>query len=492
MKAKLRAAALLWAAGAALATATGAQVQRVEDLKYPPLPPFEIPQPERLVLGNGMVVMLLEDHELPLIEATVLIRTGSRFDPADQAGLAALGASALRSGGTASLPGDALDDALENRAAKIEIEAEEDLTRASLSSLGPDFTRVLPLLAEVLRRPAFEEGKVEVARNQAVTQASRQNDNPGRIALRELRKIVYGGDSPYGRTETVETLARIRRDDLVAWHRAAFHPNRMVFGLVGDFQREEVLPLIHAAFGDWPRGPEWRPEDAPYRRQPSPGVYYIEKRGINQASIQMGHLGTLVSDPDFYALEVLNQVLSGTFSSRLFANVRTRKSLGYSVWGAIDSEWSHPGLTSLSLSTRAETTGAGVEALLEEARNLTASPPTEAEVDKARQSLLNSFVFRFDAPREVLSRQLLLEAHGYPLDWLSRYRAGIEAVTIDQVRQAARHLRPQDLTILVVGPNQGADRPLTDFGQVTLVALPPASNPQATGTARSTRETGRP
>ncbi|HYU36042.1 MAG TPA: pitrilysin family protein [Thermoanaerobaculia bacterium] len=480
---KLRLAALLLAAGWSLSAA--AQVSRVEDLHYPPLPPFAIPQPERLVLGNGLVVMLLEDHELPLVDATVLIRTGSRFDPADQAGLAVLGARAMRAGGTGSLPGDALDGYLESRAAEIEITAEEDLTRATVSSLAADFPQVFRVFADLLRRPAFDAPEVEVARTQAITDVSRRNDNPGKVALRELRRIVYGADSPYGRAETPATLGAIRRENLIGWHAAAFHPDRMVLGLVGDFQRKEAVALIRQVFGDWPRGAAWHPQPASYRQQPAPGVYYVEKPGIAQSSIQMGHLGVLVSDPDFYALEVLNQVLSGSFSSRLFADVRTRKSLGYAVWGAVDSEWDHPGLASLYLSTKAETTGAGVEALLEEARSLTELPPTEEEVSRARQGLLNSFVFRFDSPREVLARQLLLEYHGYPLDWLSRYRAGIEAVTSDQVRRAARHWRPDDFTILVVGPNQGRDKPLTDFGTVTVLA-------GASAPARPDVDAGRP
>jgi len=478
MRFHLRVPVLLAAASLLLPAAAAAQATRAGELRYPPLPAFDIPQPERVVLDNGMVVMLLEDHELPLVDATALIRTGSRFDPADKVGLAGLGAEVLRSGGTQSMPGDALDDFLESRAAAIEVNAGDGETRATLSSLKPDFPQVLRVFADVLRRPAFDNAKLEVARNQAIAEVSRRNDDAGRVAAREFRKVVYGADSPYGRTETFATLGSIRRDDLVAWHRTSFYPDRIVLGLVGDFQREEALRLIREAFGDWQKGPAWKPPEAPYRRQPSPGVYYVEKDDVTQSYVQMGHLGVLVSDPDFYALEVLNHVLSGSFASRLFNNVRTRKGLAYSVFGGVDSEWDHPGVASLFLSTKTETTAAGIEALLEEARNLQALPPTQDEVEKARQSLLNSFVFRFDTRREVLARQLLLEYYGYPLDWLSRYRSGIEAVTVEQVRQAARRLRPEEFTILVVGPSQGMEKPLSTFGPVTRVDVSLPEPPQ--------------
>ncbi|HVR96682.1 MAG TPA: pitrilysin family protein [Thermoanaerobaculia bacterium] len=462
---------LLLAAALALPVAVAAQATRAGDLRYPPLPRFDVPQPERVVLDNGMVVMLLEDHELPLVEATALIRAGARFDPAGKVGLASLGTEVMRSGGTESMPGDTLDDFLESRAASVELNADEDMAQARLSSLKADFPQVLRVFADVLRRPAFDAAKLEVARTQALAEVARQNDDAGQVMSREFRKIVYGADSPFARRESFATLGGIRREDLVAWHRDAFHPDRILLGLVGDFQREEALRLIREAFGDWPRGPQWKPAEAAFRRQASPGVYHAEKDDVTQSYIEIGHLGVRIDDPDYYALEVLNQVLSGSFASRLFSNVRTRKGLAYAVGGGVFSDWDHPGLAVLYVSTKTETTAAGIEALLEEARNLKAQPPTAQEVEKAKQSLLNSFVFRFDTRREVLARQLLLDYFGYPLDWLSRYRAGVEAVTVEQVRQAARHLRPEEFAILVVGPASGLDKPLSTFGKVTPVDI---------------------
>jgi zinc protease len=477
--------ALLLTAALVLPAGAAAQATRAGELRYPPLPRFDIPQPERVVLDNGMIVMLLEDHELPLIEATALIGAGSRFDPADKIGLARLGSEVMRAGGTESMPGDALDDFLESRAAAVELSADEDMAQARLSSLKADFPQVLRVFADVLRRPAFDAGKLEVARTQALTEVARQNDDAGQVMSREFRKIIYGSDSPFARRETYATVGGIRRDDLVAWHRAAFHPDRILLGLVGDFQRDEALRLIREAFGDWQRGPQWKPAEAAFRKQPSPGIYHVEKNDVTQSYIEIGHLGLRNDDPDYYALEVLNQVLSGSFASRLFANVRTRKGLAYAVGGGVFSEWDHPGLAVLYVSTKTETTAAGIEALLEEARNLKAQPPTAEEVEKAKQSLLNSFVFRFDTRREVLARQLLLEYFGYPLDWLSRYRAGVEAVTVEQVRQSARHLRPEDFAILVVGPATGLDKPLSTFGKVTPVDI---TIPGADGQGRQGRK----
>jgi len=462
-----------------LPAAAPAQAVHAEDLRYPPLPKFEIPRPERVVLDNGLVVMLLEDHELPLVEVTAVVRAGGRLDPADKIGLARLGAQVLRTGGSETRPGDQLDDWLDGRGAVIEANADGDVARAVLSSLTRDFPDSLRVFADVLRRPAFDAGKLEVARNQAIGFLSRQNDEPDEVLVREFRKLIYGADSPYARTETYATLGAIRRDDLVAWHRQAFHPDRMVLGLVGDFRTADALALIRAAFGDWPRGPQGGLPEATWKKQASPGVYWAEKKDVTQSNIVLGHLGVRKDDPDYYALEILNSVLSGTSSSRLFSHVRSQKGLAYSVFGQVGSDWDHPGMTLLFVATKTQTTGAAIQALLDEARAIqTTQPPTEEEVAKARQSLLSSFIFTADTPRKVMSQQLSLEVYGYPLDWLARYRAGLEAVTPAQVREAAvRHLHPDDFSILVVGTGEGRDRPLTDFGKVTMVDMTLAARP---------------
>jgi zinc protease len=472
---------LLLALGLALPAAAAAQVTRAEELRFPPLPRFDIPRPERVELENGMVVMLLEDHELPLVEATAFIRGGSRLDPAELTGLARLGAEVMRTGGTQAMAGDALDDYLESRAAAIEVRADDDHIQASLNSLKADFPDVLRAFADVLRRPAYDPRKLEVARNQAVSEVSRQNDDAGEISFRELKKAVYGPDSPYAVTESFASLGKIRRDDLAAWHRDTFHPDRVILGLVGDFQRDEALRQIRAAFGDWPRGAAAKAPEAAWRKQPSPGVYYARKDDVTQSFITMGHLAGLRSDPDYYAIELLNQLFSGSFSSRLVDDLRTRKGLAYSVFGQLDSGYDHPGMAFLFVSTKTQTTGASIDALLEEARNLTAQPPTDEEVAKARQALLSSFVFNYDTRREVLTRQITLEYFGYPLDWLSRYQVGIEGVTTAQVRAAARHLRPEDFAIVVVGPGEGMDKPLTAFGKVTPIDVSPPAQPAPGG-----------
>ncbi len=445
----------------------GAQAAKVSELHFPPLPAQEIPRPERVVLDNGMVVMLLEDHELPLVEAIALVHAGSRLDPAAKAGLAELTADVMRTGGTAKQTGDQLNDFLEGKAARIETQTTDDYARVSMSSLKADFPQVLGVFADVLRHPVFAENPLEVARGAARAQVARQNDDPGDILFREFKRVAYGKDSPYGWTPTFASLGGLTRDDLVAWHRAHFQPQGVVLGLVGDFRREEALRLVKEAFGDWPRGTTPKETAVPYRTTPAPGVYYVEKNDVTQSNIIMGGLGILKNNPDYYANEVVNQVLSGSFASRLFA-IRAQQGLAYSVFGRVSAEWDHPGMTFLFISTKTQTTGAAIDALLAEARGMTAKPPTEEEVAKGKQGILNAFIFQSDSKRKILTQQLNYEYFGYPLDWLTRYRAGIEAVTVAQVRAAAaKYIHPEQFEIVVVGPATGTDKPLSTYGKVT-------------------------
>jgi zinc protease len=451
-----------------------------------PPPRFEIPRPQRVALDNGMVVMLLEDHELPLVTVTALLRTGSRLDPPAKLGLGALAGELLRSGGIArgvdrdlapagALSGDALDDLLESRAATIEVEIADDSASASLSCLEQDFAGLLPLFAAMLRHPAFDAGKLGLARDLAKGRLQRENDDPEAVLWRELARLVYGPDSPYGRTPTFATLDAIDRADLVAWHDHDVQPQGVVLGLVGDFRAADALAAVRTAFAGWPRGAFQAAgvESFPYRRQPNPGLFVVDKSDMSQSEVAMGHLGVVRNDPDFAAIEVLNEVLSGSFASRLVSHVRTEQGLAYEVEGRIGAGWDHPGLAALNLSTKTRTTAAGVAALLGEARDLTAKPPTDEEVARARQSILASFVFHADSPAKVLDQQLVFELFGYPPDRLERYRAGVEAVTTAAVRQAAaRHLHPDQLTILVVGPAESGDRSLAPFGKLTPLPLP--------------------
>ena len=444
-----------------------AQVKHVQELKYPPLPELVIPEPERVVLQNGMVVLLMEDHELPLVNISAFIQTGARLEPQDKIGIASLTGTVLRTGGTTKQSGDELDEFLEGKAAMIETGIGETAGTASMSCLTDDFPQVLSIFGDILRTPAFAPEKLEIAKNRMMAGIARQNDNPDEIVSREFKKLVYGSESPYTWSPTYASVLSITQEDVVHWHETYFHPNRIILGLVGDFKKDHAVALLNTVFGDWQRGAERKDSMAFIQEQTPAGMFYVEKNDMTQAKIAMGHLGIRRDHPDYYSLVVMNQILSGSFGARLFSNIRSKQGLAYDVQGGVGLQWDHPGMAILSMSTKTQTTGKGIDALIAESQKMVSDPPTEDEVTKAKASILNSFVFSVDSPAKVLSRYLTYEYYGYPSTWLQTFRGGIEQVTVTQVREAAkRHLRPHDFAILVVGPREGTKPALMRYEDI--------------------------
>lgn len=451
-----------------LATPALSQVERVEQLPYPPLPEIKVPEPTRVVLDNGMIVLLLEDHELPIVSVSARIRTGARLEPIEKIGLAGLTGTVMRSGGTTTRAGDALDDYLEGKAASIETGISTTVGSASMNCLIDDFEEVVQVFVDVLRNPSFAPEKLAIAKNQIMAGIARQNDNPDGIVKREFTKLVYGKDSPYAAQETYATIGSITREDLVAWHQKYYHPNRVILGLVGDFKTDDALALVKRVFGQWPKGPEFTDPEVPFQTSTEAGVYYVEKNDMTQAKIIIGHMGLIRMHPDYHPMVITNQILSGSFGARLFSRIRSKKGLAYDVHGGVGFGWDYPESANFSMSTKTETTQAGIDALIEEAdKIMKTDPPTDEEVQNAKASLLNSFVFSVDSPGKVLGNFLTYEYYSYPSDWMTRFRHGIERVTTDQVRRATQqHIKPDQFVILVVGPRKGTASALARYKKV--------------------------
>ncbi len=442
-----------------------------EQIKNPPLPPFHPQQPTRVELENGMVIFLQEDHELPLINGIARIRGGSRDEPAAKAGLVGLLGASWRTGGTKSKTGDQLDDVLEAQAARIETSGSADSTTMSWSCLKQDMDSLLPIFVELLQQPEFREDKLDLAKTQQNTSISRRNDNFLAIAGREGSKLAYGADNPYARVPEYYTVGAVTRDDLLAWHHAYVHPNNIILGVVGDFDSKEMEAKLRAAFGSWPKGPE-APTTAIDFQHPKPGIYFAAKEDVNQSAIFMVDLGITRNNPDYYAVEVMNEVFGGGFSSRLFSNVRSRKGLAYAVFGSLGSAFDHPGVLQIGMTTKSQTTATSIDALREELDNLEKNPATAEEMQRAQDSILNSFVFRFDSKDKILRERLGYEFYGYPADFLERYRDAIEKVTAaDVARVAHQYVHKDQLAVLVVGNAADFEKPLASFGPVTGVDI---------------------
>ena len=339
-------------------------------------------------------------------------------------------------------------------------------------------------------KPEFRADKIDLAKRQLNTSISRRNDEPFEIAFREAAKLVYGADSPYARVPEYATVAAVTRDDLLNWHRQYVHPNNIILGVEGDFDSSAMEAKLREAFDSWPRGPAAPKIQASFHG-PKPGIYFVSKDDVTASTLQMVGLGTTRNNPDYYAIEVFNQFFGGSFSSRLFSDIRSKKGLAYAVGGGIGTNYDHPGVLRLYLGTKSATTAAAIDAFNAELNALKTNPATLEELNKAKEAILNSFVFRFDSKDKVLRERMTYELYGYPADFLERYREGIAKVSIEDVsRVAEKYVHKDQLATLVVGKAADFDKPLSTYGTVTNLDITIPSPPGAPKAATASNSAG--
>ena len=478
---------LLVAAILAPATYATAQATTWKQIPIPPLRSFKPQQPKRIELSNGMVIFLQEDHELPLVNGTARIRGGQSSEPSNKTGLVDIYGEVWRTGGTKSQTGDQLDDFLEVRAAKVETGGGPDSTSISFSCLKGDLDDVFKAFVDVLQNPEFRDDKIDIAKKGEEDNISRRNDDVGEIAHREAAKLAYGADNPYARVPEYATVAAITRQDLIDWHDKYVHPNDIILGISGDFDSTAMEARLRAAFEPWPKGESFPPfPKTELQYTPAkPGFYLILKEDVNQSNIRMVALGTSRDNPDYYALSVFNEAFGGGFSSRLFNDIRTKRGLAYGVGGGVGTNFGHPGMIQIAMGTKSQSTVDAIQAIDEDIDDLSTHPITAEEIQRAKDAILNAFVFRLDSPDKILAERMVYEYYGYPADWLDKYQTEVKKVTADDVnRVATKYLHKDQLAILVVGNMKEFGKPLSSLGPVKEIDItipPPPGAKQAEG-----------
>ena len=461
------------------------QAQPWKQIPIPPLHPFHPTQPKRIELKNGLVILLQEDHELPFINGFIEMRGGSRDEPAAKTGLVGLYSDAWRTSGTASKDGDQLDDLLEAKAAKVETGGDTDSTSVSWSCLNKDEDQVYGIAIDLLEHPVFKDDKLMLAKQQAAAGIVRRNDDASGIAEREAAKLVYGPDSPYTREPELATIKAVTLADLKQWHDKTIVPNNMIIGVEGDFDAATMEKTLRNTFESLPRGTAW-PKPTGEFPGPKRGVYVVDKSDVNQSNVQIVGLGTLRNNPDYFALSIMNEIFGGGFGSRLFQDVRTKQGLAYEVGGGYGSSYDHPGMFRVLAATKSESTIKATQAMLTEIADLKTKPFTDDELKRAKDQVLNSFIFNYDTKEKVLAAAAKLEFYGYPADFLEKYRDGVEHVTTaDLERVAKKYIDTSKLAVLVVGNQQEFGTPLTELGlgaphpiDITIPGMPEQGPPQ--------------
>ncbi len=435
---------------------------------------FLPPEPERVVLDNGMVVYLLEDHELPLIRLTASMRTGGWLDPSDKVGLAAITGSVMRTGGGGGFTAKEVDEELEHFAGRVSIGIGKQSGYALLDVLRKDFTRGLEIFASLLRTPAFEPARVQLAKLQVIEGIRRRWDNPGSVVSREFVKMLYGKSHPTARETSIESVQGIMREDLVAFHRNTIHPNGMILGVTGDFKTEEMLASLRQVFGDWKKGavPDLKIADVPEKEARRPAVRFIKKE-TSQTHLRVGHLSVKENDPDYVSLAVANDILGGSsFRSRLFNDVRTKRGLAYSVGSRLNTGVHDQGVWLMRAETKMASTQEVIEQFIANIERMRTELVSDTELAEAKESYINSFVFSFSSPSAIVRRLIELEYDGLPKDFLQELRDKVVRLTKNDILKASqKHLHPDRLKIVAVGSGETLPEVLSTFGEVKEIKL---------------------
>lgn len=443
-----------------------------ENISFPEINNFEMPELDIFELENGIRVYMVQDSELPLIDLTVLVRTGGIQVPDDKVGLQNLTGSVMRSGGSVNYPDAVLNEMLEDRAAEMETDIGFSSGSARMNVLAEDFETLLPVFVDLLVNPAFPAERLELAKTQQRSSIARRNDDQGAVANREFQRLVYGEGSKYARRIEYATLDNISRDDVVAFHRQAFVSRNLMIGVTGDFDPVQMRQWITDAFAAVPAGDRNQLDFPEVDYAFEPGLFFIDKADVNQSYVLLGHIGGMRDNPDYAALQVMNRVLSGGFSSRLMQVVRSELGLAYSVFGNYGSGLYFPGSFTAGVMTQSESTADAIDAIIAQIRRLQDEPISEAELNQTRDQFLNTLVFQYPGVSAVLRERMDNDYAGLPPDTFEQLVAQIQQVTVADVQRVAqRYLRPDALKILVVGNGRELGDQLSRFGEVQTVDI---------------------
>lgn len=476
--------ALAFAAAAIVALSTLLPAQERPDRSKPPAlgpaPQLKLPPIQKHRLGNGLAVWVIEQHEVPLVQVNLLVRAGSADDPAGKFGLASLTAAMLDegAGGRSALQ---IADEIEFLGAALTSSSSFDASTVRLNVPVAKLADALPVMADVALRPAFPREDLERLRQERLTALLQARDDPAAVAPVAFTRLVYGTQHRYGTAEmgTETTLKGFSVDDLRTFHDSRYRPSAATLVVVGDIQPATVLPLLEKAFGGWkgatavPRGS--LPQAArPAARQ----VYLVDMPGAAQSQIRIGSIGAPRSTPDYFALQVLNTILGGSFTSRLNQNLREQHGYAYGAASRFDMRL-EAGPFFAAAGVQTDKTS---EALREFFKELTAirDAVNDVELAKGKNYLALGFPRQMETIGELAGRLEEMIVHNLPDNYFERYIANVQAVSrADVQKAAAAYIQPDRFLVVVVGDRKVIEPGIRalDLGPVRMLTVAEALGP---------------
>jgi zinc protease len=451
------------------APAPAAKGPRPEQFAFKPLT-FTAPKVAdyRTVLSNGLVVYIGEDHQIPWVNASLLMRTGPFLEPKDKLGVAGMTPTVMRSGGTTTMTGEQINERMDFLAGNV--------SATSLSIHARHLDEGMKIWMDILTNPAFPEDKLRRERDQALVGIRNRNRNLSLVAMRTWTKLLYGEDSPMAAEATEAGTSGITRDDLAAWHKKYWGASNAILIVSGDFKKAEMIRKLEATIGKWAAAEKAVPPIPRVEQAAKAGVYMVQPQvPANQGVIQIGHVGMMQDDPDAQAVDLMNYILGGgSFSSRITRVVRTDNGLAYSTSSNFSGGQLYPGTFAAFCQTKSSTVVFASQLMLDLIEGMRAGDVSQADLDFAKTARVEAFPATFGSLSQTLSTLAQLEYYDRPRDYYDTLRAKYEKVTVaDLKRVAQKWLKPDKMVIMVAGTidecKAGADKTLPN--QATIDAM---------------------
>ena len=450
---------------------------KFKELKYEPPQPKEY----RHTLKCGATAYIVENPELPTFDLSIIIRTGSMYEPVEKAGLASMTGYLMRNGGVEGMTVKEIDERLAYLASDISVGIGGSSGDARLFCLSKDIDEGLGLLKKILRYPTFDQEVLDRYRADVLSDLGQRNASTSDIESLEWQLLMYGDHpSSTGYRRTEQSVNGITREDMIAFHKKYFFPGNFIIAVSGDFKTDEILARLDKMFDGWPNQQLELPAIPDQIPDPKPGVYMVKKEDVNQSRIRVGHLGVKRDIPDEYALSVMNDILGGGgFTSRIVRRVRSDEGLAYNVGSDFNRPVLYPGTFRAWFQTKHETAAFGTRLIVDEVNRIRTEKCDPEIVENAKAGFIGSLVNPFSSKKDVVNTFANDDYTGRPDDYWQKYTERMKAVTPDDVLAAAqKYLHPDKLVFLVVGDPEaveaGSDKheeKFSDFGEITILPL---------------------
>jgi zinc protease len=465
-----------------LANVVSMAQQTLDRTKQPspgPIPVLRVPTWTKTQLANGATLIVSERHTLPLVSFTITFVGGAnQFEPADRRGLSATTAGMLTEG-TKTRTGDQISDALQLLGTSVDTRVGGEDGSISFVSTAKNFDAVLAVMSDMMLNSTFPTDALERSRARRLVNLTQAKDQPAVVSAQVFAKVLYGDAHPYGQRTTEASIKAITRDDVVAFHKAYFQPGRAIITVVGDVTPAKAKSSIEKALAAWAKGGDKPSFDYPKLPQLQPAkIYLVDKPGAQQSVVNIGLPGPSRDTPDYFALQVLNQILGGQFQSRLNANIREQKGYSYGV-GSGFGYGKGPGAFRAGGAIYSDKTDAALNEFWKEFKGILGEKPiTDEEIKTAKESLIQGLPQRFSSVSGIGGAITSLVVQGLPDDYYQTYAKNVSAVTKeDLLRVAKRYIDINNFAIVVVGDRAKVEEALKATGIAPITVLDIEGNP---------------